>query len=135
MAPLCIYCGIATVTRAFGTCNPGLLGPRIMHGVRWRWFCGTSCSAKHRMDGAPRERMQHVAAANMRAAQRRTLNRIVAATKGAMKPAADFPADAAVVDPKDLVRAMMHELRGQYQRQYHHRRQSQGGSEAVVNAV
>lgn len=115
--PMCIRCGAAPVERAFGMSNQSMRGPRFAFGVRWRWFCGTSCAAKDRNDGRTREAMQRVTRANVAACERRQLQRLIVACK-------DVIDVNGKVDPKDMVRVMMSELKKVYQRQYHQQRKT-----------
>lgn len=83
--------------------------PRIIDGIRWGWFCSARCAARARNYSS--EHMHSIAKQNHLRCQRRILARLVAACK-------DVIDENGKVDPKDMVRVMMLELRGAYQRQY-----------------
>ena len=113
--PLCIGCQVQPVKPAHGVTHPGSRGLRYVDGYRWRWFCSTRCSARNRAGGFDTAKATR---ARMIAAEQRVARRLIAAVKEHLDPDGR-------VDPRDLVRAMMRELRGQYQRTYHRRRREE----------
>ncbi len=106
--PICLKC--STPVKRMGGLGPyGTKGPRIVDGLRWRWYCCKSCAASDRTPS--RDTMLKVARARVQAGQRRIMARLVAACKDHMDAQGK-------VDPRDFVKVMMRELQMQYQRQY-----------------
>lgn len=121
-APLCLHCRQRPVKRRYGALKPGSSGIRIIDDKKWRQFCSNRCASQARLgtqvgwDG-----VRAASHANRRYCQRRIVARLVAACK-------DMMDEQGKVDPRDFVKAMMRELRMQYQRQYPRRNRQLAGA-------
>jgi hypothetical protein len=81
--PLCLYCQHRPVQRTEGPTQLATkLGPRIVDGISWRWFCTKSCSGKYRgLENHGRQQTMAATSAMMRNTERRMVQRLVAACK------------------------------------------------------
>jgi hypothetical protein len=86
----------------------------VFDGIRWRWFCSAVCASQQRA-AEGRYDTRKASQANVRQQEARTLRRLLEACKGHLD-------ERGRVDPRDMVRAVMFELRKQYIRQYNGRR-------------
>lgn len=106
--PPCIRCG-APVKRSHGSWK-SQRGDRIVDGVRWCWCCSRACNGSNRERLTPDIRAR-IGRANRETAERRVLERITAACKGAMDERGMVPAKA-------IARAWMLTVRQAYANGY-----------------
>jgi hypothetical protein len=108
-APPCLECP-QPVKRAHGHTPPSRhYGVRVVDGIRWRWFCSTTCSAKNRI-GLPMCHAQIVGL--LRARQTRDAQKLLARLIEAAK--ADMDADGKV-PIKAMVKVLAAEIRRERQ--------------------
>lgn len=109
--PLCVGCGVVPVQRKMGRKEPKR-GPRVIDGVRWRWFCSRVCASRQMGQDNCRTQVFRMAEAKHRQQRERVvLGRLVKAVKPFVDDSGRVPASA-------LVKAAMMELRIAYHRGY-----------------
>lgn len=103
--PKCIGCREKPVKRAWGNQVHKELGPRMVDGIKWRWFCSWTCNGIYRGRVNTGKGLHHAARKrNIDKARQRMVDRLVKAVKPHMD-------EQGKVYAKDFVTMFIKEVR------------------------